>query len=508
MITPSFFGINNATRGILAAQTALSVIGHNIANVNTPGYSRQRVELGTEVPYSQPGLSSIGHLSQLGQGVVITGITRAREAGLDDQFRNLNMQQGSDSSIYEGLRSIQTILAETETTGLSKNIQAFFNSVHELSVHPDNLAVRNNFIIAAQQMVNEFKTKANQLQTLQTQLVGNTPGSELTQTVNDVNEKLRQLAEINNQIGTVTSVGGQPNDLKDQRDKLLDELAGLTDFTTTQLPGDQISLSIAGQVMVNRGILQNTLTLANNPGPAPNPDFVPTLVQTTTGSVVLNDGAGAELTKGKLYGILQVAGQSTGNSTNVRGMLENLNGLMVAIANEVNNIQSTGRDMNGALGAANLIFTPAAPATPPLEIFQYNVNATVANNVRLIAAAANDASAPANFAGQGDGRNALLMAQLKDKVITAFPATPLNMTFEDYLENRVSNMASNTSLYENRTKTGDEIMVQVDTRRLEASGVNMDQELSDMIRFQRGFEASAKMLKTYDETIQMILSIV
>jgi flagellar hook-associated protein 1 FlgK len=142
-----------------------------------------------------------------------------------------------------------------------------------------------------------------------------------------------------------------------------------------------------------------------------------------------------------------------------------------------------------------------------LEIFQYGVNSAVSADVRLIAAAANDATAPANFAGQGDGRNALLMAQLKDKVITAFPATPLNMTFEDYLENRVSNMASNTALYENRTQTGAEIMVQVDSRRLETSGVNMDQELSDMIRFQRGFEASAKMLKTYDETIQMILNI-
>jgi flagellar hook-associated protein 1 FlgK len=440
--------------------------------------------------------------------VVVDHISRSREGILDGQYREVSWDQGMNQAMSDYMKSIQSIMGEGDSSGLSNAIQRFFNSAQEMSLHADNIAVRNTFLQNAQYLVSSFRQRANDLQTLQNNLVSSTQTSELSVSVNDVNEKLRALAEINKQIGTVLSVNGRPNDLYDKRDLLLDDLAKQVNYTTTDLPNGQIELRIGNQVMVRAAQLVDTLQLTANPGPAPPNTSVPTLVQTVNSGATLNDGAGTDdITGGRIRGLLDVAG-NTGTTSSVRSMMEDLNNVMVAIVGSINALQSTGRDMNGALGAANLIFTPAAPATPPLEIFQYQVNAAVIADPRLIAAAADDATAPGNFVGQGDGRNALAMAQLRNQVITAFPPTPLNTTFEDYMQNTMSQLGADAGTYETRTETGTDLINEIDLRRQSVSGVNIDEEMVDMIRFQRAFEASSKMMKVYDEVVQGIINLI
>ncbi|MBY0404557.1 MAG: hypothetical protein K2X66_11710, partial [Cyanobacteria bacterium] len=171
-------------------------------------------------------------------------------------------------------------------------------------------------------------------------------------------------------------------------------------------------------------------------------------------------------------------------------------------------LQTTGRDLNGSDPTTNVpIFTPTAPVTPPLEIMQYQVNTAVVNNPNLIAAASNTPAFPL-FSGQGDGSNALAMAQLRNKTITAFPATPLNATFQDFLNNSISKLGVDSKSFGDRTDTDNTLLADVNLQRQSVSGVNLDEELTDMLRFQRAFEASSKMITTFDDVIKGILSLV
>jgi flagellar hook-associated protein 1 FlgK len=329
--------------------------------------------------------------------------------------------------------------------------------------------------------------------------------------VNVVNQKLQEIANLNKEILAISSSGGHPNDLLDQRDLALDEISKYVDVTTSPLPNDQIDVIIGGVTMVSRTRLLDTLTLAANPGPAPPTTAVPTLVQTVNGGVVLNDGAGNEITSGKIKGLLDVAG-NTGSLTSIQSTLEDLNNIVASIVNEVNALQTAGRDLNGALAAANPIFTPTAPVTPPMEIFQYQINPTVMNDPRLVAAAINDPAVPPGpgFAGPGDNRNAVAIAQLRTKVITtAYTTSPaLGSTFEDALNNTISVLGVDANTYTNRVNANNSMLTRIDQNRQSVSGVNIDEEMVDMLRFQRAFEASSKVMNVYDEVIQGILNIV
>lgn len=512
MITPGFFSFFNAQRGLLVAQSALNTVGNNISNVNTPGYSKQRVEITSFYPYTEPDPHGVAsRFLQIGQGPIVSAITRARDTLLDSQFRLVNSQLGEDQEVLKSLQQIDSILSEIDGNGVGAAMQKFFDSAQELSLHPESNTARQSYLNNAKDMLFVFQQRATQLQDLQDQLVSTSSTSQLSIEVAQINDKLQSIADINAQILTVSASGGHANDLLDQRDKIVDDLSKLVDITITPLSNDQITVSIAGIDMVRRGILLDTLETAVNPGPAPNTGDVPTLVRTVTGGVVLNNGAGAEITSGQIRGTLDVAG-NTGTLNSTRSALEYLDNLLVAVVNEVNALQATGRDKTGALGAANPIFTPAAPVTPPLSIFQYAVNPTVLANTNLVAAAANDGTAtgpPAGFAGVGDGRNALLIAQLQEKIITVNPVSgPLNTTFKDYLNNAVSNIAVDTSSYQRRVDTQSKLSSEVELNRQSVSGVNVDEEMVDLVRYQRSFEASSKVINSLNEILQSILNMV
>jgi flagellar hook-associated protein 1 FlgK len=503
---PVNFSMFNAHRGLLAAQTALNTISHNISNMNTPGYSRQRAEQTAYIPYTYMNPHSKMFAGQVGQGPMVSEISRARDVFADNQFRLVNSQLGKDAAIHRNLQLVESIVGENTESGLSDSIQRFFDAAQEMSLNPESNAARISYLNSASDLINNFQFRAEQLQELQNRLVSSSSPSELSVRVDQVNAKLEAIAQINHQIITVTPTGLQPNDLLDKRDMLLDELSQLIDFEVTTLPNDQISIDIAGITMLTRNKVHDTLELAANPGPAPPSDAVPTLVRTANGGVVLNNGGANEIKGGEIRGILDVAG-NTGTMSSVHSTLNDLNTLLTQIVNEVNAIQLAGRDLNGDL-ATEPIFTPPAPVTPPLAIFQYEVNADILADPKLLAAAIDDPTvvAPApipGFAGTGDGRNALLLAQLKDKVIAGLGGTKI----DSFLNNTVTKVGAETKSYATRTANGASLLNSVDLRRQQVSGVNLDEELADMIRYQRAFEASSKVIRMMDEITQGILAL-
>ncbi len=508
MITPGFFGFYNAHRGLLAAQSALNTINHNISNANTEGYSRQRVDLTAYDPYAPPSKYQV-NAGQIGQGPIVQAVTRMRDRFLDAQYRLENGVLGMDTQIKDVLQQIEGILAEPTEGGINGAMQKFFDAAQELSLHPESLAVRSDFVQQAMDLMTVFQQQALQLSDLRRTLVGDPLVAGSFQTshmaihVNRVNEILTAVQKLNANIVSVKSAGAAPNDLLDQRDQLLDELSELVDVRITEYDSGQIDVFVANQLMIKGARQVDSLEVVANPGPAPAPDDVPALLRTVNGGVVLNDGAGAELAGGRLKAIADMGGNPTG-ITSVRGVIGQLDALATEIVNQVNALQTGGRDLSGTLGPPPLFLNdPLQNPGKVQNLFHYRVNTVVINDPTLLAAAIDDPLAPGGFAGAGDGRNALDIAQLRDQVFGS-----LGGTFVDFFNGVTSNLGIDTRSYEDRTTAQSNLINSLENRRQSVSGVNVDEEMIDMLRYQRAFEATSRTIQVFDEIVQTILGMV
>ena len=504
MITPGFFGLFNAHRGLIATQNAMNTVNHNVTNANTAGYSRQRVDLSAYLPYATPALHN-PEGGQYGQGPTVQQVTRSRDRFLDAQYRLSNGALGRDIDVRNALQQIEGILGEPSTSGINAAIQRFFDAAQEMSLHPESVAVRNQYSQQATDMVHVFRQQANQLLDLRTTLVGDplSPGtlstSQIAIQTDSVNDKLNAIVNLNKSIVSVESSSANANDLLDQRDQLLDELSQLVDIQVTTLDTGQINLSIAGQTMIRATTLVDTLQVTLNPGPVPLPDDLPVLISTVNGGVTLNDGAGTDITAGSLKGISDMGGNNPAFSS-IRSVLGKLDALIGAVAAEVNTLQTTGRDQYGNLGAAMFTLNPGLSAQTP-DIFHWEVNPVIQGDPKRIAAAEDDATAPGNYAGVGDGRNALAIAQLRDQAIAA-----LGAGFVDYFNGVISRLGIDAKSYTDASLAGRNLVQSVDMQRQSVTGVNIEEEMIDLLRYQRAFEATSKTIQVFDEVYRTIIN--
>jgi flagellar hook-associated protein 1 FlgK len=162
----TFLGLETTLRGILAQQLALDVTGHNIANANTIGYSRQAAVMAPTEAYTVPGVTRPPQAGQLGTGVNVQSYQRMRDEFLDIQYRAQSMRQGSAEAAQDGLRQIEVAFNEPSDTGLNSLLQSYWSSWHDVSNAPENLATRQALAQNAASLANGFQSLATQLQTV------------------------------------------------------------------------------------------------------------------------------------------------------------------------------------------------------------------------------------------------------------------------------------------------------------------------------------------------------
>jgi flagellar hook-associated protein 1 len=503
MISPGFFGLYSAQRSILLAQTGINTVNHNIANANTPGYTRQRVDQ-EALPSLEVALTHgrQGGLGQLGQGATLQAITRVNNAFLAAQIRQENGTLQDQTLQSNILNQVEAVLGEPSDTGIQATMQAYFNAAQEVSLNPESTATRTVFIQAAEDMLTLFQAKGTQLQDLRNQYVGtasnptSVANSQLAQGVSQVNDIIERLATLNKNIVIVHGAGGQPNDLLDQRDQLLKTLSGLMDVTVTETGTGQVNVSLGGgstprQVLRGTQIV-DTLTIVPNTGI--NATQQPSLVQLASNSTTIN----SEITTGTMGALL-----STGSDQDpsILNTLNQLNTLLESVATATNTIQLAGRDLNGNTPTSP-VFALATGSS--LSLFRYSVDPTLKSDPRLLAAASNDSTATGGFAGVSDGRNALALARIKQTAYTALG----NATPTDYWNQTTANVGNAVAQSERLTTFQQDIVTGLDEQHSQASGVNVDQELIDLLRYQRAFEASAKLLSAFDQITQTIINMV
>ncbi len=228
-----FYGLNIGRSALLAHQTALEVTGHNLANVNTEGYSRQRVVM-------SPSLAVVTSQGSLGSGVDARGVYRIHEAYLERQISRVSVQQGHDAALTRGLDEIQSVLGEPSEDGLGAALTELWNSFDALAARPGDLALRAQVVDRAEHLAAVYNDKIGGLRSLEDRF-----DEALVDAIGEVNARLSELADLNGAVAKAEASGYPANDLRDRRDALVRDISEKFGVEV-EADGSYLNLKVAG----------------------------------------------------------------------------------------------------------------------------------------------------------------------------------------------------------------------------------------------------------------------
>src|SRR5271168_1830473 len=277
--------LNITLQSLLAEQTAIQTTSNNIANVNTPGYSRQVANFADSAPVQIGGLT-------LGTGVQISDVTSLRDSILDLRVNQETQQQGQLNAFLSNGQQIQGLFNETSGAGLQAPLTAFFSSLSQLSANPSDLNVRQGVISAAQNLASAFNQTSTNLTSLQRSV-----DLSVTQSVSQINTLTSQIATVNTQVAAATAAGQNPGPFVDQRQQLLNQFSSLVDISEIAAGNGSLTITTTNGAPLVVGGQSFQLT---------------TQTDATTGlQDVLSQGSNitSKITSGQLAGQIQIRDQ-------------------------------------------------------------------------------------------------------------------------------------------------------------------------------------------------------
>lgn len=515
----TFGGIEISKRSLFAHQTALSTTGHNIANADTKGYSRQVVNLVASRPIEAPGLMRSNAPGQLGQGVEFDYIKRVREKFLDSQYYNENKSLGEWSKRADTLEKLEAIINEPSDTGIRQVVQNFWNAWQELSKAPDNLTARAVVKENALALTDAFNNTSQKLKDLSADL---TSGIDVQ--VAQINSITQQVAALNQEIYRIEGLGNDANDLRDQRDLLVDELSGIANVSVTE-SASGYAIRVGGIELVNGRTVSTTVT-----------------------SQTLQDAyASGDLSSGEAYGLIvsrdsYVANYQKQLDTMVKSFVEGettvtipkgsvlpegtvLNGVtytgasrtltadLTVKVNGINQLHQLGYTGEATLTKGEPFFTLKAGATE-FNAESVTVNPNIVNNVAKIAASMGtyqDTATGTEKLLVGNNNLSLVIAGLKNSQFNFDPTSSGGValasgTLDNFFQAFVGQLGIQ-SQEASRQSTNQQVLVdQVDSRRQSVSGVSLDEEMANMIKYQHSYNAAARVLTTFDEMLDKVIN--
>jgi flagellar hook-associated protein 1 FlgK len=455
----AWMGLNTGIRALVASQLALDTAAHNTANANTEGYSRQRVHLVASEPYSYPAFNRTGLPGQVGTGVSVATVERVRDVFLDLQLRSQFALQGQWETRRDELSKVESVFPEPGGSGLGDVLGSFWNAWQDLAADPTSTAARAALVEQAGTLTQRFARDASQLRTL---IAG--ADYEVGQQVAQVNDLAAQIASLNGQIQRVSVTGDHPNDLADQRDLLLDQLNRILPVTIDPKADGTVTVLVAGSALVDHDVARTMTTAPDVDGHA-----VPTW----------SSGGSVKLGTGQLGALVSV------RDTTLDTYLDRLDALARGVADAVNQLQNPTPPGTGAD-----FFTYTAGA----EASTIAVNAALNANPGLVVTGA--AGSP------GDGSIAGAIADLRSAKL--FGAG--TQSASDFYAGLIGLIGSNSRQASEMATNQALVVDHLTTRRESISGVSLDEEAVDMIRFQHAYTAAARVITAVDEMLDTLIN--
>lgn len=450
--------------GLNIYRVAQEVTGENIANVNTPGYSRQRVVLESAPPTTANGFP-------LGTGVRIATVERYYDALLQQQLTNAQTTQGYDTTKSTVLQQIEPTFNEVAQDGLGAAISGYFGAWQDLTLNPAGSAERQVVLSRAQILTDNFHSVSKALNdSISIQ------NDTLVPLTNDINATLKNIAQLNSQIRTTELVSGNANEIRDQRDQLVRDLSlqiGIT-YTENSDGTTDIKYADGGEPLVT-GSAAGTFSLDKTTDPnkfavqlTPAGGTVAATVAPVTGQL----GATVAL-----------------RDTIIPGYLQQVNDLATTITSQINTQHKLGFDLTGTGGIDFFDAAATDAATFKLNPLLTNTNQIAASSNTLLT---------------GDNSNALKLAQLQNQKLM----TGNTSTFNSYFDSLVSQVGLDVSSSKNTEAQDIAFTRQLTTLRDSNSGVSLDEELTNLIKYQRSYQASAKLITTATEMMDTVINMI
>lgn len=462
--------------GLKLFQVAAEVTSENIANVNTPGYSRQRVVLQTAPPTTHNGFP-------LGTGVRVQTVERYYDSLLQKQLVNAAATGSYNSTKAEVLQQIEPVFNEIAQEGLGTAITKFFNSWQDLSLNPTGQAERQAVLSRAQIMTDQFHYVSRTLNDAIIQ-----QEESVVPQVNEINRVIEDIALLNGNIKNTELVSGNANEMRDQRDYLIRQLSeqmGVKftendDGTTDVYVTDNSATPAAVDYYLVKGTQYGSVSATGSPAVVEINDYLGNtsnpLDPTAATPFYSSDTAG-----GQLWATLKM------RDVTIPDYLAQVDALADGLVTAVNAQHLSGFDLAGAAGGD---FFAAAGTTAA------SIGLDAAITVNTIAASGSATST-------GDNSNAVSLAQLLNDTTTMGSST-----FSNYYNSLVAQVGLDVQTANTVVGQDAAFMKQLTTLRDSQSGVSLDEELANLIQYQRSYQASAKLITTATEMMDVVLAMV
>lgn len=459
-------------RSMMNSQTALQTSGHNIASKNVDGYSRQRVEIQTNVPVGQGK-------TRYGTGSRTAAVTRVNNPFLERQIGNERSLAGFHDGKAEGMGRVEQVYNEQQNKGLNQFMADFFSSVQEMANNPESLATRTQVRESADFLTKDFKRVHSQLRDITRDL-----DQQIINQLEEVNEMAKEVATLNEKIQQVELSGGHANDERDRRDLLIKQIGDRINIRWAEGKDSSVTITAGNTAVLVAGYDAKRLEASGTPEKGGkgegNVDIFYLNNERATPVEVTE-----QLVGGKIGGLLEVRDKV------ISELMGDLDKMAYSFAATMNDVHRQGYD---AYNRTNLDFFEL-PSDVKHASANLKVNQGILEDVGRIATGG-------QMAAPGDNRVALKMARLQqDKVMGG------ETTLDEFYNSIVGKVGIHAKRAETASETQRDIVKQLSNIRESISGVSLDEEATKLIEHQKAFDASARLIRTADEMFDTVLNL-
>lgn len=495
-MTSTFHGLETAKRAMSTQQAGLYTTGNNVANANTPGYTRQRINMQASEAYPPASMNRPLIPGQIGTGVEAGSVQRIRESFLDNQFRKENSKLGYFGTNADALARLEDVLNETgkDSAGISKVLNDFWQSLQDLSTNPENSGARQVVLQRGQLVADTFNYVNSTIEDYRNDLK-----LQLDTDVDAINGILKNIDDINNKIAEVEPLGYVPNNLYDERDNLVDELSKFMDIQVEKVDSatgtGKPKAPMEGKYIITVKS-SNTQLVGGNGAAEIKVDYNQGPPQVVSG-LTIGDGQPitdmSQLPNGRIKSLIENYGYQDG---------ADIKGTYIDIQNKLFGLSPNGagqeptsvlnrlvKEMNAAHGQGvtqnkddNGEFKQGG------DLFKVNGDGKLEFLIKDIKDLA------ASSAGSsGDSKNAVSMADTLEGVLKDYQKVIGGLAVDaQYANRQKSNVAT--------------LQKTVDDKRLSISSVSLDEEMMNMIKFQHAYNAAARNITVVDEMLDKIIN--
>lgn len=459
-----FYSLNIAKNTLSAQTQVLNVTAHNVANANTPGYSKQSVQLASIVETGTRGMNVSTELA-IGAGVEAKSVSRSRSALYDAIYRKENQGYNYNLKNEDLLNQVELLFNEPSDQGLSSVLNSFFNGWQDLANDPQNMAARQSLKSIASELADRLHGINTQLLTMRQDI-----DNEISAIPASINEISREIANLNVSIRIADIQGGSANDLRDKRDNLVDQLSEITDVRAVEQNDGTMTVLIGSQVIVEHEKATELSAVSS------------TSDQLHVGKTVIRSSEGTDYTptQGKLGALIHF------RDVVIEDIINKFDTFAESLVNTVNFDHKNGFGLDGETGRN--FFDPNHT-----KAFNISVSDDI-QDVSHIAASGNG--------DKGDSVNALSINDLQNQKLVNN-----QFSFGEFYNSTIADIGVITQAAKSGRTNAELLVNQIDNAREGVKGVNIDEELISMIQTQHIYQGASRLIVVIDSMLDMLMSI-